>query len=249
MLPVIHCLTRYALFFDFDGTLANIADQPTAVRMDEATLRNIEKIQNKSNDALAVVTGREIVAIDAFFAPLRVPVVGVHGLERRDASGRIHRVSTDVQAFEAMANSIRLAIANEPGLILEVKNGAIALHFRQRPELETHCHEIMDGVTRNRPDLAMMRGKMVFEVKLKGADKGTGIAAFLDEPPFRGRVPVFAGDDFTDETGFAVVNACGGVSIKIGPEQTLAHFRAANIEEFKDWLERLASGVPKEKYE
>jgi trehalose 6-phosphate phosphatase len=87
---------------------------------------------------------------------------------------------------------------------------------------------------------------MVFEVKLTGFDKGTGIEAFLDEPPFRGRTPIFIGDDITDEAGFAVVNARNGISIKIGPEQTLARYRAANIDEFQNWLKRLAFARPEE---
>ena len=90
------------------------------------------------------------------------------------------------------------------------------------------------------PGLRLIRGKMVFELTQKGADKGNVISAFLCEPPFRGRTPIFAGDDVTDEAGFSAVNALGGISIKVGASQTEARFRAESPAELRDWLCKLA---------
>ncbi len=240
MLPAIDDLSRYAIFLDFDGTLVDIADQPSAVRIDAALVHNIEAICRRVDHALAVVSGREIAVIDRFMHPLEIPVAGVHGLERRDSAGRLHKAAINGTAFAAIGNAVRQAIGGEAGLILETKPGAVALHYRLRPELEARCRAIVESVLHDHPDLAMLQGKMVFELKHGSANKGTAIAAFLDEPPFAGRTPIFVGDDVTDEAGFTVVNARGGISIKVGMGRTAARYRAADINEFRDWLDRLA---------
>jgi trehalose 6-phosphate phosphatase len=240
MLPEIDDLTRYAVFLDFDGTLVDIADQPDSVRMNASTLRRIASIQSRVDHALAVVSGREIAVIDQFLRPLKLPVAGVHGLERRDSAGRLHKAATNGAEFAFHAGTIAQALDGERGVIIEVKSGAVALHFRLRPDLEMRCRKIAEDLTRDRPDLALLRGKMVYEIRRTGPNKGTVIREFLDEPPFSGRVPIFAGDDVTDEEGFLVVNDLGGVSIKIGADQTAASYRARDINEFQDWLDNLA---------
>ena len=240
MLPTIDDLTRHAIFLDFDGTLVDIVDRPNAVRTDPSILRRIENISKRVDRALAVVSGRQIVIIDEFLHPLKLPVAGVHGFERRDSLGRLHQPQANASVLAEAASAVTEAMGTEPGIIIEIKSGAVALHFRLRPDLERRCREITEDLTRDRPDLALLRGKMVFEIKHSGPDKGTVIKAFLDEPPFAGRIPIFAGDDVTDEAGFAVVNSLGGISIKIGADQTMASYRAADIDEFRSWLDDLA---------
>jgi trehalose 6-phosphate phosphatase len=240
MLPDIGDLTGYAIFLDFDGTLVDIADRPDSVRMKASVLRRIASIGSRVNHALAVVSGREIAVIDEYLHPLKLPVAGVHGLERRDAAGRLHKSPVNGSEFAFAAGAIAKALDRERGVIIEVKTGAVAVHFRLRPDLETRCREIVEDLTRDRRDLAVLRGKMVYEIRRLGANKGTVIKSFLDEPPFLGRVPIFAGDDITDEEGFLVVNDLGGVSIKIGAEETAASYRARDIKEFHDWLDNLA---------
>ena len=188
--------------------------------------------------ALAIVSGREISAVDGLLRPLILPVAGVHGLERRDARGVIHSVhSPDISPIIIVLEKM---IGGEAGVIIERKPGAVALHYRLRPDLEHRCCAIMREVVANHPDLQMLHGKMVFEVKSKAANKGSVIEAFLSESPFLGRRPLFAGDDVTDEAGFAVVNARGGVSIKIGDGASLARFRVHGVAQLLDWLEELA---------
>lgn len=241
MLPSIDDLEQYCIFLDFDGTLVAIEDHPDDVRIDAATLQLIERLRDKVGRALALVSGRDIHVIDRLLYPLVLPVAGVHGLQRRDASGRLHSPVIDQNVVEAIAAQVQAAFRSEPGVVIEKKTGAVAIHFRLRPDFEKQCYALARKIIRGRPDLHMIKGKMVCEIRLHGNDKGAVIATFLEERPFKGRKPIFAGDDATDEPGFVAVNDCGGVSIKIGEDPTAARHRAANTLELRNWLEELVA--------
>jgi len=239
MLPNIEDIGRYAIFLDLDGTLAELVDHPDLVQVDRSTLSLLETLSEKVGRALAVVSGREIAAVDRLLRPLILPVAGVHGLERRDASGIIH--SSDTPDISSITFVLEKVIGDEVGVVIERKPGAIALHYRLRPDLEKRCCEIVHDVVGKRPDLRLLHGKMVFEVVPKGSDKGGMVEAFLSESPFLGRRPIFAGDDITDESGFCVVNARSGISIKIGGGESLARFRADDVRQFHAWLSGLVN--------
>ena len=242
MLPTIDSLEHYCVFLDLDGTLVEIEDRPEDVRIDEGTLRFIENLRDKVGRALALVSGRDIHVIDRLLYPLVLPVAGVHGLQRRDASGRLHTPVIDQSIVEAIAVEVETAFLAEPGVVIERKTGAVAIHFRLRPDFEKKCAALARKITRGRPELHLIKGKMVYEIRLHGNDKGAVIATFLEERPFKGRTPIFAGDDVTDEPGFVTVNARDGLSIKIGEDATAAKYRAANIVQLRNWLDGLAPG-------
>ena len=86
------------------------------------------------------------------------------------------------------------------------------------------------------PQFELLHGKFVFEVKPAGVNKGTAIDAFMREAPFAGRVPVFAGDDTTDESGFAIVQPLGGVAIKVGTGPSQALHRLDSPRAVYEWL-------------
>jgi trehalose 6-phosphate phosphatase len=244
VLPSIDKLSRYAIFLDLDGTIVELVEHPDAVRVETSTLQLLETLRDKSGGALAVISGREIASIDLLLRPLVLPVAGVHGLERRDAAGSVFRHETsDIRPVTFILEKV---IGEESGVIIEQKPGAVALHYRLRPDLERRCCEIVEEVVGRRPDLRLVHGKMVFEILQKGADKGSVIEAFLSEPPFLGRKPIFAGDDVTDESGFSAVNALGGISIKVGASRTTARFRVRDIGELHDWLCKIAGKTVQE---
>ncbi|MCM2251905.1 MAG: trehalose-phosphatase [Ramlibacter sp.] len=225
-----------ALFLDFDGTLVDLAPQPEAVIVPAGLVETLDGLNAYLGGALALISGRPIEQIDAFLRPLRVPVAGVHGAERRAFDGAVSLMSTHpLQRVEEAA----LALASRhPGLIVENKRGSVALHFRQAPELEPLCLQAMQRAVEESPGLTLLRGKMVFEAKPGGASKGQAIAAFLQEPPFAGRTPVFAGDDFTDEVGFSTVQRMQGLGIKVGEGATVAWHRLDSPSALRDELRR-----------
>ena len=237
MLPPIDDLGQYCIFLDFDGTLVEIADRPDDVRVDASILRFVERLRGKVGGALALITGRDIDVVDRLLHPLVLPVAGVHGLQRRDAAGQLHSPVIDQRIVEAIETDVETTFNEEPGVIIEKKTGAVALHYRLRPDFETRCVVLAEKIVSDRPELHLIKGKMVCEIRIDGNDKAAVIEAFLAERPFRGRKPIFAGDDTTDESGFAAVNARGGVSIKIGGSPTSARFRAASVIELRNWFD------------
>jgi trehalose 6-phosphate phosphatase len=209
-----------ALFLDFDGTMVDIAPQPHAVEVPQPLLDVLQELDSLLGGAVAVISGRPIEQIDAFLHPLKLAVAGVHGAERRSADGELHLMNTHpLDRVEAAAQAL---VDQHPGLLLENKRGSLALHYRQRPELEDLCLQAMQQAVEASPGLTLLRGKMVVEAKPGGASKGRAIEAFLSEPPFAGRRSVFIGDDITDEVGFSTVQHLGGIGIKVGEGATVA---------------------------
>jgi len=238
-LPDLSDRDQIALFLDFDGTLVAIADRPDEVKLDPATRQALVELSQLLSGALAIITGREITTVDRFLAPLHLPVAGVHGLTRRDARGRMYAPAINIGLAEAVSRALSSLIAQHPGLLLERKYGALALHYRSRPELETACIAAMESAVAGLPGTELKRGKMVIEAKAIAGDKGAAIADYLKEAPFLGRRAVFAGDDVTDEDAFMFVNAKNGISIKIGPGLTHATYCAPGIGQFLAWLRAL----------
>lgn len=233
-------LDRTALFFDFDGTLVEIAPEPHLVRVDPSIIGALSLLQARTGGALAVVSGREIAQLDHYLAPLTLPAAGVHGIEIRHSDGKLHRAGADEAVLEKARLRIAGFVAENPGLIMETKHGSLALHFRRRPELEASCLALARWLE-TEGGVHVLQGKMVIEFKASPLTKGTAIATFMNEPPFRGRTAFFIGDDVTDEHGFLAVNRLGGISVKVGPGRTAARFRIPDVASLALWLARMSA--------
>ncbi|MGF1621268.1 MAG: trehalose-phosphatase [Rhodomicrobiaceae bacterium] len=234
---------NYALFFDFDGTLADIVERPEDVEVTDGTRAALTELHRVLEGAVAIVTGRDISTIDRFLAPVELPIAGVHGLTRRDVNGHIHHPEFDAASLAVVEAKLSPLVEQEDGLLLEPKQGAVALHYRLRPELESVCLEAMEKAVNGTPSVHVRRGKMVIEAIGHPSDKGSAIESFLAEPPFAGRRPVFAGDDLTDEDGFAAVNRLSGISIKVGLGDTQALYRVRDREELLSWLNAIIQKI------
>lgn len=215
-----------AVFLDFDGTLVDLAPTPDGVRLSPGVVEALALLAERHGGALALISGRPVAQIDAMLAPLVLPVAGVHGVERRGADGTFSVASTpDVSPVLARAQALA---AVHPGLLVEQKRGAVALHYRLAPELEQLCLQEMTAAVQACPGVLLLHGKMVLEAKPAATDKGGAIAAFMQESPFAGRRPVFAGDDTTDEAGFTFVQQAGGQGVKVGNGPSAAALRLAS---------------------
>jgi trehalose 6-phosphate phosphatase len=169
-----------------------------------------------------------------------LPIAGQHGAERRDAAGRMHYHSYSAKKLNELRKCIIEWAAKYPGLRIEDKGISIAVHYRQAPHLAAEVQLRLRGCLGGEKDsFQLQEGKMVLELKPTGKDKGTAINEFMNEPPFNGRIPIFVGDDVTDEYGFIVVNALHGYSIKVGLESSAAGWRAPDVKSIRAWLDEM----------
>lgn len=228
-----------AYFLDIDGTLLELAATPYRVRPARGLRRLIETLYRSTDGAIALITGRPLGDIDRLFDFPRLPAAGQHGLERRRADGRVTRHARTSRALTSARDALSTVVAKHPGLLFEDKGLSLALHYRRAPRLAGFAHRLVRSLGAELGgQYEVQRGKRVVELVPAGRDKGVAIAAFMRERPFRGRTPVFIGDDVTDEYGFAMVNGLGGVTIKVGPGPTAAAWRLPDVRAVLGWLDR-----------
>ena len=241
----------WAYFLDVDGTLIEIAERPEAVCVPESLPGLLATLERVTGGACALVSGRRIGELDAMFAPLMLPASGVHGVEWRaggteiltaDPRDRAHDAALLEEALGQARVALGAFVGDHPGLMLEDKGTALAIHYRAAPALGEQVAAAGDALLALYPVLVGQPGKMVLELKPRGVDKGVAIRRHLDEAPFRGRRPVYVGDDLTDEHGFMAANALDGVSIRVGDgDPTLARWRLPDVAAVHAWLGALAA--------
>lgn len=231
-----------AVFLDLDGTLIEIAESPDAVRPAARLEALLGRVAVATGNAVAIVSGRTVAEVDRLLFPHRLAVAGIHGLERRSARGELKHAAESIDWMDEARHAMERFTESHPGLLLENKGVSLALHYRGRPELENQVQHFVAQL--NLPVTAeRLQGRKVVEIKPRRMNKGTAIRAFMSEPPFAGRTPVFAGDDVTDESGFAVVNELDGISVKVGDGDTAANWSLPGVTNVLDWLDEGVSGL------
>jgi trehalose 6-phosphate phosphatase len=236
---------EWAFFLDVDGTLLEHANHPQGVEVGPVLKKLLERLLHASGGAVALISGRSVADLESLFEPLEFAAAGQHGNERRSASGELHAAAPPDLRLRVAAYKLHILAEQNPGLLLEDKVSSIALHYRMAPQL----HDVAARAARSAAadlggDFELQAGKYVYEIKPSGQNKGSAIARFMAEPPFEGRVPVFIGDDLTDEFGFALVNSIGGHSVKVGPGETAARWRLSDARAVQRWLAECAGSMP-----
>jgi trehalose 6-phosphate phosphatase len=223
-----------------DGTLLEIAPTPDAVRVDDDLTRLLTDVTHALDGAVALVSGRAIAALDQLFAPRRWPAAGLHGVERRDSAGRLHRHAPARQRLDRVRLTLLYLAARTPGILLEDKGLAISVHYRAAPEIEpTLRRTLAELAAELAPDYQLLEGKQVFELKPSAATKSDAVRAFMTEAPFAGRRPIYVGDDVTDLDGFAAVERVGGLSVAVG-DRVHAQVRVASPRDVRALLADLS---------
>ncbi|MGL4285468.1 MAG: trehalose-phosphatase [Phreatobacter sp.] len=236
---------QYAVYFDFDGTLVDIADTPEEVILPPSLTPDLTRLQHRLGGAVAVVTGRHLADIARMIAPARLAGSGLHGLEFSFATtGPVEPLPPAI-APALLARAVALA-ASHPGVRLEYKGPILAVHFRQAPEagpalLNALAHLLVELNL----DHHLKEGRAVIEVIPNGTSKATALREIMRRQPFAERIPIMIGDDRADEDAFTVAEAAGGFGLKVAGE----HFRHAdaafqNPAEVRAWLSRIANGSP-----
>lgn len=234
-----------ALFLDVDGTLIAFSEKPDSVVLAPEVRRSIAMLAERLDGAVALVSGRPLAQLDALFQPLRLPAAGLHGHQMRNSAGQTVSSSADENVstwlHQLHRQAAQLAHAN-PGVLIEDKGLGLALHWRAAP----HAGDAVMAFARDRVDgiegYRLQPGDHVVEFVPDEHDKGTAVERLMAEPAFRGRTPVFVGDDLTDEFGFAAANALGGWSVLVGDRRpSQAHYALPDTRAVHAWLEDNAS--------
>jgi trehalose 6-phosphate phosphatase len=230
----------WCLFLDVDGTLLELADTPGGVAVDPGLLPLLARLREAARGAVALVSGRTIESIDRLLGEAGLPVAGLHGCERRDARGTLHVAPIAREQLADLRAGLERLVTRHPGLLLEDKGAGVALHFLKARELE---HELRAEVALLAaplvPKFAILDGHAVIEVKPAAHTKDSAVTAFMEEEPFRGRLPIFIGDDQTDYGGFAAVRRHDGMAIAVG-SRVKSEWWLPGPAAVRRWLEQLA---------
>ncbi len=233
-------LSRCAILLDVDGTIVDIAPTPDAVHVPASLRGALARLVKRTSGAVALVSGRSLADLDRLFAPLRLAAVGVHGAEQRPLGGAAAKSVRPPRLDDALRHRL-LALAGA-GVRVEDKGYSIALHYRAAPERETPLRAAVDRICAE-PwpiELEILPGKAVVEIKPAGFSKATGVRALMTYAPFAGRLPIFVGDDTTDELVFAIMPDLGGTAFAVGREVAGVDGYFATPASVRAWLDRIA---------
>src|SRR4030081_1908857 len=232
-------LSETAILLDIDGTLVDLAPTPREVWVAPGLAKTLNRLLKRTSGALALVSGRSLNDIDLIFAPEQFPTVGGHGAEMR--------LSTDSEAVAShappMDRELQLAAIAKlsPGILLEDKGYSLALHYRLAPHAEKAIYEAVSLIRADLPNapIEVLPGKCVCEIKHSGFNKATGVRELMTHEPFKGRYPIFIGDDVTDEAVFGIMPDLGGLAFSVGrrAQGVAGHFDEPR--DVREWLAHL----------
>ena len=229
-------LSECAVLLDIDGTLLDLMPTPREVWVPPGLAKTLRRLHERTGGALAMVSGRSLNDIDLIFAPDQFPAVGGHGAEMR-----IRGSDEAMSAAPAMDKELKLRLAAiaklSPGILLEDKGYSLALHYRLAPHAEKAIYAAVSLIRADLPDapIEVLPGKQVCEIKHSGFSKASGVRELMTHAPFKGRRPLFIGDDVTDETVFAIMPDLDGVAFSVGRRArgVAGHFDApSDVREF-----------------
>jgi len=230
-------LSETAVLLDVDGTLLELAPTPREVWVPPGLAKTLHRLHKRTNGALALVSGRSLNDIDLIFAPDQFPAVGGHGAEMRieadSEAVAAHAPPMDKELKRRLAAIARLS----PGILLEDKGYSLALHYRLAPHAEKAIYAAVSLIRADLPNapIEVLPGKLVCEIKHSGFTKASGVMELMTHEPFKGRRPLFIGDDVTDESVFAIMPDLDGLAFSVGRRArgVAGHFDApSDVREF-----------------
>src|ERR1700682_2095175 len=230
-------LSESAILLDIDGTLLDLAPTPRECWVPPGLAKTLNRLLARTSGALAMVSGRSLNDIDLIFAPDQFPAVGGHGAEMRVAADS-ESVATHAPPMDKELKRRLAAIAKlSPGILLEDKGYSLALHYRLAPHAEKAIYAAVSLIRADLPNapIEVLPGKLVCEIKHSGFTKASGVMELMTHEPFKGRRPIFIGDDVTDESVFAIMPDFDGLAFSVGrrAKGVAGHFDApSDVREF-----------------
>ena len=230
--------SRHALFLDFDGTLVEIAPRPDGIFVPPELPAQLDALAQRCGSALAVVSGRSLPELAQFLIGFDGLLVGSHGAEARGMAPPLERAPEGLGRLQADLASY----AASRGLLYEHKTHGAALHYRHAPEAAETVEAFARAVLETSPGFALQPAKMAFELRPEGVSKDRALDALWRLPQFAGRLPVFLGDDRTDEPALDWAAQNGGFGIKVGEGESVARYRLPHPAAVRAWLAAAVEG-------
>lgn len=236
--PIPALEAQWALFLDVDGTLLDIAPTPDAVKIPEGLVDLLNKLHRRLDGALALISGRRILTLDNFFEPLKLPCVGLHGFEWRDSNGDEYQHSLDTASLQSMRSAAAQLADELPAVLVEDKQYSVAFHFRKARQHESILRSHVETIAFNTGFL-VEKGIDVYEIRPPGSDKGDALARMMNNPTFQHRLPIYIGDDITDERAIFAAQKFSGIGIHVGSiVSSTARFSLSSPGAVLHWLHR-----------
>lgn len=232
-----------ALFLDIDGTLLEHQPHPEDVHVDDELRSLIAAVAQALDGAAAFVTGRNVAMVDRLFAPLHLPSAGLYGLEHRLTSDGVVERADEPEDLAAVADQMQHRFRSTEGIYFERKGAVLAVHTRAAPAVFPQVKAAAEEALGRLPEgYRIVAGHAGLEFMPLEALKSAAIERFMGVSPFAGRLPVFFGDDVSDEAGFEYVNAQDGISIRVRPQgETQARFALPDVAAVHEWLAGLTA--------
>jgi trehalose-phosphatase len=235
------------LFLDFDGTLSPIVSDPDkAIISDE--MREVLK-ECAKYFLLAVVSGRDMDDVRERVDLEEIIYAGSHGFRITGPNGlkMKHRKSKEIIPDLSQIEEELFAKMEEgfEGVMVERKTFAIAVHYRNaKDEVIPELNRIIEEIMKNHPEMKTGRGKKIIEIKPDlDWHKGKALEWILEglemdnDPDV---IPVYIGDDVTDEDAFKTIYEYGiGILVGSHGQKTAARYSLKDIEEVKSFLQIL----------
>jgi len=215
--------------------LAPITVRPELTAVPIGTRRTLLALR-RSGVALAALSGRPLSQVRRLLLPLDVPMAGSHGAQLSLSAGRSIRVTGLLP--EGLIEFLEQGIIRLPGVWLERKPGALALHWRQAPACRDEVADLAGRALGLASGWHLVPGHCVHELRPGGRDKGVALRRLMRRPDFAGRWPLAIGDDRTDEDAFAAALALGGGAIRVGgpSKDSVAPWVLPDVAALARWL-------------
>jgi trehalose 6-phosphate phosphatase len=228
---------KAAILLDVDGTLLDIAPTPGGAVVPDGLRSSLERLSERARGAVALISGRTLAEIDRLFAPLRLSAAGGHGAEiRPDPAGE-----TLPPAIPGLDPQLKEQIASRAGkiagVLIEDKGYSLALHYRAVPQARPQLETLLENALQGSKGIEVLQGKAILEVKPTGYNKGTAVRELMKYDPFASRMPIYTGDDLTDQNAFAALPEFGGWGISVGHSIPGADASLKSPAEVRRWVE------------
>lgn len=216
-IPAIPDLTRRsALFLDLDGTLLDIAERHDLVWVAPELPRVIAELAAALDGAVAIVTGRPLSDVDRLLPLPGLAVAAEHGARLRLPDGQIAAHAANLPERDDWIGAVKAALHRWPGAFIEEKSVGFVIHYRQAPSFGPEISQFLSELTAPAAGRAeILPALMAYEIRAEGVGKGHAVRHLMADAPFADRVPVFIGDDVTDEEGMAAAEAMGGRGLHV----------------------------------